>query len=208
MTMHMTGGQMHMGQDFHFSSMGGDISSGFGPEWDAAFGGSMGGGMRGGTRTRVVRITTGGGDPVKTVRYSSGWGTPDAVQERKEPRRIVRIRSQNFKEIKEKCLAEKALWEDPDFPANNKSVYYSHTPANFEWKRPSVSSGIHREHRKCAVLGNNMILLPLLASHIKCESCHKAVHVHVSHVKVLIQHNYGDSYFCPKSHTSDIMVME
>lgn len=32
------------------------------------------------------------------------------------------------------------MFEDPDFPANDTSLYYSRTPPyRFEWKRPAVS---------------------------------------------------------------------
>jgi len=46
-----------------------------------------------------------------------------------------------FAEIKAQCQRERKLFEDPDFPANNKSVFPSKRPPKpFEWKRPSVSS--------------------------------------------------------------------
>ena len=42
-------------------------------------------------------------------------------------------------EIKRKLHDKEALWEDPDFPANQSSVYYHQTtPYSFEWKRPNV----------------------------------------------------------------------
>ena len=33
------------------------------------------------------------------------------------------------------------LWEDPEFPADDSSIYYSKKPVSgkIEWKRPSVS---------------------------------------------------------------------
>ena len=44
-----------------------------------------------------------------------------------------------YEEIRKKCLEKGVLWEDPDFPATQSSVYYHHTsPYTFEWKRPSV----------------------------------------------------------------------
>lgn len=43
-----------------------------------------------------------------------------------------------YAEIKEQCLRERRLFEDPDFPANNKSVFPSKRPPKpFEWKRPA-----------------------------------------------------------------------
>eukprot|EP00117_Sycon_ciliatum_P006188 scpid39378/ scgid9836/ Calpain-B; Calcium-activated neutral proteinase B; Calpain-B catalytic subunit 1; Calpain-B catalytic subunit 2 len=46
-----------------------------------------------------------------------------------EPRKFERLRSQ--------CLIKGKLFEDPDFPATDKSLFFSQKPpANFVWKRP------------------------------------------------------------------------
>jgi hypothetical protein len=38
------------------------------------------------------------------------------------------------------CLRRSILYEDPDFPAKDSSIYYSRTlPYRIEWKRPYVS---------------------------------------------------------------------
>ena len=40
------------------------------------------------------------------------------------------------------CLDDGSLWEDPDFPAEDSSIYYKDPPSvwpDIEWKRPSVS---------------------------------------------------------------------
>lgn len=47
----------------------------------------------------------------------------------------------NYEDIKKKCLEQGALWEDDEFPAVDKSIFYSRRPnKKFEWKRPGVSS--------------------------------------------------------------------
>lgn len=53
---------------------------------------------------------------------------------------ISGIRKQHFEEIKEQLLDEEALFEDPEFPAEDSSIFYSREPPRaFEWKRPHVS---------------------------------------------------------------------
>ncbi|VDM76731.1 unnamed protein product, partial [Strongylus vulgaris] len=43
----------------------------------------------------------------------------------------------NFNEEREKCLANKVLFEDPEFPAAERSIYYKTPPdRHVEWKRP------------------------------------------------------------------------
>ncbi|KAK6300460.1 calpain-9-like [Coregonus clupeaformis] len=42
-----------------------------------------------------------------------------------------------FEQLRQECLQKKKLFEDPDFPACDSSLYYSQTvPITFEWKRP------------------------------------------------------------------------
>ena len=51
-----------------------------------------------------------------------------------EPRKM-----DGFEETRKKCLDKGVLWEDPEFPASQSSVFYHQTPPfAFEWKRPSV----------------------------------------------------------------------
>ncbi|CAD6198686.1 unnamed protein product [Caenorhabditis auriculariae] len=42
----------------------------------------------------------------------------------------------DFERQRKRCLAEKSLFEDPDFPANNKSLFNSRPTRNIIWKRP------------------------------------------------------------------------
>uniref|UniRef100_A0A4W5PZW8 Calpain 9 n=1 Tax=Hucho hucho TaxID=62062 RepID=A0A4W5PZW8_9TELE len=42
-----------------------------------------------------------------------------------------------FEQLRQECLQKKKLFEDPDFPACDSSLYFSQSvPINFEWKRP------------------------------------------------------------------------
>ncbi|XP_046337551.1 calpain-B-like isoform X1 [Haliotis rufescens] len=61
----------------------------------------------------------------------------------RKPRRSMRqhhitgVVSQNYEEIKRNCLARRTLFEDPEFPAESSSLYYSQPPKRrVEWKRP------------------------------------------------------------------------
>jgi len=48
--------------------------------------------------------------------------------------------TQNFEELKNQCLEDGVLFEDPTFAADDSSLYFSQQPdRNFEWLRPSVS---------------------------------------------------------------------
>ena len=47
---------------------------------------------------------------------------------------------QDFLNIRTRCLEEGSLFEDPEFPAEDTSIFYSKAPPRpFEWKRPIVS---------------------------------------------------------------------
>lgn len=44
-----------------------------------------------------------------------------------------------YERIKRACLKRGELWEDPEFPATQASVFYHQTPPfQFQWKRPKV----------------------------------------------------------------------
>lgn len=51
----------------------------------------------------------------------------------------------SYERIKAECKKKNVLWEDPDFPAIQTSVFYHQTPPFiFQWKRPAeiVSSPV------------------------------------------------------------------
>ncbi|MBN3324043.1 CAN9 protein, partial [Atractosteus spatula] len=51
--------------------------------------------------------------------------------------RPTQLDGRSFEELRRECLQKKRLFEDPDFPACDSSIYYSESvPINFSWKRP------------------------------------------------------------------------
>ena len=47
----------------------------------------------------------------------------------------------DYENIVQHCLKNEQLWEDPEFPAVQSSVFYHQTPPfTFQWKRPHVSN--------------------------------------------------------------------
>uniref|UniRef100_A0A8C6XSD7 Calpain 6 n=1 Tax=Naja naja TaxID=35670 RepID=A0A8C6XSD7_NAJNA len=47
------------------------------------------------------------------------------------------FKNQKYEELKRQCLEQKKLFEDPEFPASDVSLFYLNPPlANVEWKRP------------------------------------------------------------------------
>lgn len=46
---------------------------------------------------------------------------------------------QDFQKIRDQCLQNGVLFEDPVFPAEDSSIYFSRScPGSLRWKRPSV----------------------------------------------------------------------
>ncbi|CAH1777842.1 unnamed protein product [Owenia fusiformis] len=86
-------------------------------------------------------------------RYLKGWGSRFAP--RPDPRPTIRDtgrgssknksgfseegQGQTYEEIKAECLESGGLWEDPDFPAEDCSIFFNSPPPCYpvEWKRPS-----------------------------------------------------------------------
>jgi len=74
------------------------------------------------------------------TRYSSGWGSRYANKSQSESGSSAAMHSKSFDEVKAQCLKEKKLYEDPDFPAVDSSIFYSRSPPRpFVWQRPPVS---------------------------------------------------------------------
>lgn len=46
---------------------------------------------------------------------------------------------QDFYKIRDECLEQGTLWEDPDFEAVDSSITFKTPPRQFEWRRPGVS---------------------------------------------------------------------
>lgn len=52
----------------------------------------------------------------------------------------VPYKNQRYDDLKRECIKDKKLFEDPEFPAVNTSLYYSKPlPSSVQWKRPGVS---------------------------------------------------------------------
>lgn len=67
--------------------------------------------------------------------YSAILSRNEAVKDAK--------RLKTFLELRDKYVQKKVVFEDPLFPANDSSLFYSQPPPmKFEWKRPSVSAGL------------------------------------------------------------------
>jgi len=75
----------------------------------------------------------------ESSRYTSGWGSRYSINS-SESGSYAAMRGKSFDEVKAECLREKKLFEDPDFPALDSSIFYSRSPPRpFEWQRPTVS---------------------------------------------------------------------
>ncbi|KAF7244964.1 Calpain-5, partial [Varanus komodoensis] len=52
------------------------------------------------------------------------------------------FKNQKYQELKQQCLEQGKLFEDPEFPASDASLFYSGPPPEpVEWKRPKVDPG-------------------------------------------------------------------
>ena len=64
----------------------------------------------------------------------------------------------DYDHIVRHCLKTETLWEDPEFPAVQSSVFYHQTPPfSFQWKRPHVRTFIY--HLKSILILNFVIFL-------------------------------------------------
>ncbi|CAH2035747.1 unnamed protein product, partial [Iphiclides podalirius] len=55
----------------------------------------------------------------------------------------------DYERIKANCLQRRELWEDPDFPAIQNSVfYYQVPPFTFEWRRAKITYINKEKHKK------------------------------------------------------------
>ena len=52
----------------------------------------------------------------------------------------IKMTNSQFERLRDSCLQKGDLYQDPDFPASQASVFYHQKPPfNFVWKRPKVS---------------------------------------------------------------------
>uniref|UniRef100_A0A8C3KJ67 Calpain-3 n=1 Tax=Calidris pygmaea TaxID=425635 RepID=A0A8C3KJ67_9CHAR len=75
---------------------------------------------------------------ISTTTEGAGGGTGgiySAIISRNQP--IISVKEKTYEELHKKCLEKNILYEDPDFPPNESSLFYSQKiPIKFEWKRP------------------------------------------------------------------------
>ena len=133
--VHGPGGSTTVTERTSYSSGGGGDFGDFGD-----FGGSHFSDGFGSSGHRFHTDIGGGGFGGR--RAKSGWGTRHGGSEPKRPSGPpMKLEGKTYDEIKAQCLRENRLFEDPDFPANDSSVFPSKRPPRpFEWKRPSVSN--------------------------------------------------------------------
>lgn len=110
-------------------------------------GSSVNGGINiqgGGGRFRI-RMGGGGDDGGDQPSYSAPAfsqrpqviGRPSR-KDKKDP--FSGVINQSYDEIKKRCQEEGCLFEDPEFDAEDSSIFFSRAPPRpFEWKRPHVS---------------------------------------------------------------------
>lgn len=71
-------------------------------------------------------------------RYGRTVSGRESRKEKKDP--FAGLMKQNYEEVKKTCLEEGILFEDPEFLAEDSSIFFSQEPPRaFEWLRPSVS---------------------------------------------------------------------
>nr|XP_009501780.1 PREDICTED: calpain-3 isoform X4 [Phalacrocorax carbo] len=89
----------------------------------------------------VAQQTAAGSVPSTTISTTtegaggSTGGIYSAIISRNQP--IIRVKEKTYEDLHKKCLEKNILYEDPDFPPNESSLFYSQKiPIKFEWKRP------------------------------------------------------------------------
>lgn len=86
--------------------------------------------------------------PQTVDRFTAPGNIYSAILSRNEAVKDAR-RLKEFQELKDKYVHKKVIFEDPLFPAQDSSLFYSEKfPLKLEWKRPSVS-GLYRKVAVC-----------------------------------------------------------
>nr|XP_022333322.1 calpain-B-like isoform X17 [Crassostrea virginica] len=111
---------------------------------DDSGGSSVNGGFNigGGGRRFQIRVGGGGQDGSDQPNYSAPAFSqrPQVIgrasrKEKKDP--FSGVINQSYDEIKRRCQEEGCLFEDPEFEAEDSSIFFSRAPPRpFEWKRP------------------------------------------------------------------------
>ena len=92
----------------------------------------MNGGFKSGFSSKVTPRTS----SLNDSKYKRGWSSR-SVKPTGPP---MKLEGKTFTEIRDQCLKEGRLFEDPDFLAVDSSIFFSRSPPRpFVWKRPPVS---------------------------------------------------------------------
>ncbi|XP_052766138.1 calpain-B-like isoform X6 [Mya arenaria] len=115
-------------------------------------------------------------------------------KERKNP--FAGLGKQSYDEIVQKCKAEGCLFEDPEFPAENESIFFSRSPPRpFEWKRPTeicdnaeyVTGGASRFDVQQGELGDCWLLAAVAS--LTCNS-------HLLNKVIIPEQNFTGPDYC------------
>ena len=49
------------------------------------------------------------------------------------------FKGQKYGSLRKACIKRGELFQDPEFPANNKSLFFSKQDKDIEWRRPKVN---------------------------------------------------------------------
>jgi len=106
---------------------GGDQQNGASRGFNTKFGNMNVSVGSGGVKTSISK-------PRKS-RYGQGWGISKKAQS--DSGEAIPLNGRVFEDIQRECLQRGILFEDPDFPAVDKTIFYSKAPPRpFVWKRP------------------------------------------------------------------------
>lgn len=78
---------------------------------------------------------------------------------------VRRFKNQNYHALKKECLEQRKVFEDPEFPASDASLFYSSPPlGKIEWRRPKVFTDLQ-------ILLDSVMSSPILLA--SCSPCNE-----------------------------------
>lgn len=132
---------------YSFGDDGPSIGYGGGGNIDIGFGKQFGGGKKSFNISNFIGGGGGsdggsGGGRRTCIRQPSQRPQVGGRASRKEKKNpFSGLNNQSYDNIKKMCLEEGILFEDPEFPAQDDSIFFSRAPNRpFVWKRPAVST--------------------------------------------------------------------
>ncbi|XP_035265940.1 calpain-5-like [Anguilla anguilla] len=99
-------------------------------------------------------------------------------------RKFTPHKNQRYYDLKQECRLEKKLFEDPEFPATDKSLFYQKSPpGHVEWKRPKeicddphlIVEGISAHDLNQGTLGNCWFVAACSCLALKSELWNKVI---------------------------------